>query len=189
VKRLLLCVVFCILAAASALAQNEVQEKVKGNNGWSRFWRGFANTLLTPQIHKPFSVAGGIEFTQNDRVSSLPELFVTADYELSPYFGIGLEGGMTFGSKQPADRLVSVMEGIIYGRFYVYDFGWIKPYTQVGLGISIDRELEYEYNDVLGEISIGARIHYTGWFLDTSFRYGYPFRIGGGISIGHSFLP
>jgi hypothetical protein len=197
-KRLLLCAIICILAGSFIWAQeeaeadisigDEVQEKYQ-KNAWTRFWHGFGVTLLTPQVHKPFSVFGGIEISQNDRVHYLPEIFVASDYELSPNFGIGVRGGMTFGSKEPADSIVSVMEGVIYGRFYVYDFGWIKPYTQAGLGISVDRELGYEYNDFLGEFAVGVRAHYTGWFLDASFRYGYPFRMGGGISIGHSFLP
>jgi hypothetical protein len=158
-------------------------------NFFVRAWNGFTETLFTPQIHKPFSVAGGIEMTQNEREGMLPELFVISDYEITPFFGLGLRGGMTFGSKRPDDRLVSVMEGVVFGRFYVHDFGWIKPYVQTGIGISLDQEMEYEYTDVLGEAALGARAHWKGWFMDAGFRVGYPFRTAFGLSFGHSFLP
>jgi hypothetical protein len=158
-------------------------------NFFLRVWNGFTETLFTPQIHKPFSVAGGIELTQNDRTGLLPELFVMSDYELTRYFGVGLRGGLTFGSTQPEDRLVSVMEGVLFGRFYVYDFGWIKPFVQTGLGLSIIREQEYEYTDILGEAALGVRAHWKGWLTEASFRYGYPFRLAFGLSFGHSFLP
>jgi hypothetical protein len=171
-------------AASEALAAPEARP-----NFFVRFWRGFAETLFTPQVHKPFSVAAGMEVSQNDRIHFLPELFVASDYELSRYFGLGLRGGMTFGSSEPTDRIVSVMEGVFYGRFYVYDFGWIRPYVQAGIGISLDREQDFEYTDVLGEAAAGVRAHYTGWFLDAGVRYGYPFRAGFGMSLGHSFLP
>jgi hypothetical protein len=176
----------CVLAA-SLWAQEETEEVKK--NFFIRFWDSFTTTLLTPQIHKPFSVMGGIEFTNNDRVAMLPELFVASDYEFSRYFGAGVRGGLTFGSSEPVDRLVSVMEGVFYGRFYVYDFGWIRPFVHAGIGVSVDREQEFEYADVLGEFGTGVRAHWKGWFLEASFRYGYPFRTAGGLSLGHSFLP
>jgi hypothetical protein len=192
-KRLALCLFLCILAVPAAFPQ---QQKDRGGGFWnsvgnffSRTWNGFTETLFTPQIHKPFSVAGGIEMTQNEREGLLPELFVISDYELTPSFGLGLRGGMTFGSKRPDDRLVSVMEGVFFGRFYVCDFGWIKPYVQTGVGISIDQEMEYEYMDVLGEFALGVRAHWKGWFMDAGFRGGYPFRTAFGLSFGHSFLP
>jgi hypothetical protein len=81
------------------------------------------------------------------------------------------------------------MEAVFYERFYVYDFGWIRPFIQTGLGLSIDREEEYKVNDFLGEVAIGARAHWTGWFMEMSVRYGYPFRFAGGLAFGHSFLP
>jgi hypothetical protein len=195
-KRLAAAALFCVLIVLPACAQEEapsVPEAAEApaarSNFFVRFWRGFAETLFTPQIHKPFSVAAGIEASQNDRLNLLPELFVASDYELSRYFGLGVRGGITFGSGEPTDRIVSVMEGAFYGRFYLYDFGWIRPYVQTGLGISIDREQEYEYTDILGEFAAGIRAHYTGWFLDANARYGYPFRIAFGVSLGHSFLP
>jgi hypothetical protein len=179
--------IFCFCISAGSLLW--AQEAEPKRNFFLRFWDSFTETLFTPQVHKPFSVMGGVEFTQNDRVKMLPEMYVASDYELSRYFGLGLRGGLTFGSSQPTDRLVTVMEGVLYGRFYVYDFGWIRPFVQTGLGISIDRELEFEYTDVLGEFALGARAHWTGWFLETSFRYGYPFRMAAGLGLGHSFLP
>jgi hypothetical protein len=154
-----------------------------------RFWIHFTEVLFTPQIHKPFSVAGGVEMTQNDREKLLPELYIMTDYEFSRYLGFGVRGGLTFGSDQPIDKLVTVMEAVFYERFYVYDFGWIRPFVQTGLGLSIDREEEYEVTDFLGEAAIGARAHWTGWFMEMSVRYGYPFRFAGGLAIGHSFLP
>jgi hypothetical protein len=81
------------------------------------------------------------------------------------------------------------MEGALFGRFYVYDFGWIRPYLQTGVGISMVRELDYEYTDILGEFATGARAHWKGWFMDLMYRYGYPFRMAVGLSIGHSFIP
>jgi hypothetical protein len=189
-KRLLLCVMYCILTASLVYAQEAGPEApAKKRNAFVRFWKGFTESLLAPQIHKPFSVAGGIEMTQNDRVAFLPEIFVISDYELSPYFGIGVRGGLTFGSREPEDRLVSVMDGVVFGRFYVYDFGWIKPFIQTGVGISIDQELEYKYTDISGEFAAGVRAHWKGWFLETAFRCGYPFRLACGMSVGHSFLP
>jgi hypothetical protein len=183
-----------MLAAFAAGAQEEPppsppKESTQKNNIFVRFWNGFTRTLLAPQIHKPFSVAGGLEMTQNDRVDFLPEMVVISDYELSPYFGLGVRGGITFGSKEPDHRLVSVMEGVFFGRFYVYDFGWIKPFVQTGLGISLDQELAYKYTDILGEFALGARAHWKGWFMETAFRCGYPFRIAAGVTVGHSFLP
>jgi hypothetical protein len=204
-KRFLAAALLCALVLIPAWTQEEIpeslpqeevsvslpQEEVSASrpNFFVRFWRGFAETLFTPQIHKPFSVAAGIEAAQNDRVNLLPQIFIASDYELSRYFGLGVRGGLSFGSSEPTDRIVSVMEGAFYGRFYVYDFGWIRPYVQTGIGISVDREQEFEYTDVLGEFGLGVRAHYTGWFLDTGFRYGYPFRIAFGLSLGHSFLP
>ncbi|MDR2768859.1 MAG: hypothetical protein LBB82_11105 [Treponema sp.] len=165
-KRLLLFIIVCACTGAFAAAQT-------GESA----------------IHKPFSVAGGIELTQNDRVSILPELFVMSDYELSRYFGFGIRGGLTFASNKPSDRLVSVMEGVLYGRFYVYDFGWIRPFIQTGVGVSVNREQEYEVYDALGEVNFGARAHLKGWFIESSFRAGYPFRVAFGLAVGHSFLP
>jgi hypothetical protein len=182
-------VFICVLAASPAFSQQKGGAWASVGAFFSRFWNGFTETLFTPQIHKPFSVAGGIEITQNDRVNFLPELTVTSDYELTPYFGVGLRGGMTFGSTEPEDRMVSVLEGAIFARCYVYDFGWIKPFVQTGVGISIDQEMEYEYTDILGEFALGARAHWKGWFLDGAFRTGYPFRMAFGMSFGHSFLP
>jgi hypothetical protein len=156
---------------------------------FARFWAGFKETLFAPQIHKPFSVSGGYELTQNDRSSMLSEMYVMADYELSRNFGLGLRGGLSFGSSAPDHKLVTVMEGVFFMRLYIHDFGWIKPFVQTGLGISIDREQEYEYNDVLGEAALGIRAHYKGWFMETGFRYGYPFRLAFGAGFGHSFLP
>ncbi|MDR1105543.1 MAG: hypothetical protein LBL44_04230 [Treponema sp.] len=187
-KRLLLLTVMgvcvCALAAAQATDGPDAPKK-----GFAKFWAGFTEILFTPQVHKPFSVAGGIELTQNDRTSMLPEIFVMSDYELSRYFGFGLRGGLTFSSNKPEDQLVSVMEGSLYGRFYVYDFGWIRPFVQTGLGVSVNREQDYEVYDVLGEVSMGARAHWKGWFLEPSFRVGYPFRLAFGMAVGHSFLP
>ena len=182
-KRFVLTAVFFLLAASFGFAQS-------GGGFFSRFWSTFKTNLFAPQeIHKPFSVAGGMEITQNDRDKLLPEVFVLADYELTREFGFGLKAGLTFASRQPIDRLVTVMEGELYGRFYVYDFGWIRPFVQAGLGISVDREEDYTYNDILGEATVGARAHYLGWFAEASFRYGYPFRLAFGLGIGHSFLP
>jgi hypothetical protein len=180
-KRFALCALLCVLAASAWTQEKE--------NFFKRFWSTFVEVLFTPQIHKPFSVAGGIEYTQNDRERFLPELVVIADYELSRYFGFGLRGGLTFGSREPEHSLVSVMEGVVYGRFYVYDFGWIRPFVQAGIGVSIDREQDYEYTDVLGETAGGARAHWKGWFLEAVIRYGRPFRFAFGLSFGHSFLP
>lgn len=179
-KRFVLCALFCILAATAW-----TQER----NFFKRFWNNFVEVLFTPQIHKPFSVAAGIEYAQNEREHFLPELVVIADYELSRYFGIGVRGSITFGSKQPEHALVSVMEGVGYGRFYPYDFGWIRPFIQVGIGISADSEQDYQYTDVLGETSAGVRAHWKGWFLEAVIRYGYPFRLAFGLGLGHSFLP
>jgi hypothetical protein len=187
-KRFLLCGFFCVLAVSLACAQEEGAGKAKSGL-FNRFWNGFTETLFTPQIHKPFSVSGGIELTQNDRKDLLPEFFATADYELSRYFGFGARAGLTFASNQPIDKMVTVMEGVGFARFYLYDFGWIRPYLQTGLGLSIDREQDYEYTDILGEAALGARAHWTGWFLEANFRYGYPFRFAFGLSFGHSFLP
>ena len=181
VRRILLCLLF---AGGAALAG--AQEK---DNFFLRFWNGFKEGLFTPQIHKPFAVYGGIELTNNDRIRMVPEIFVASDYELSRYFGFGVRGGLTFGSPEPEDRLVSVMDGAVYGRFYVYNFGWIRPYVQTGIGMSMDREMEYDYTDVLGEFAAGARAHWKGWFMDAGLRYGYPFRMAFGLSLGHSFLP
>jgi hypothetical protein len=188
-----LCLFLCILAVPAAFPQ---QQKDRGGGFWtsvggffSRAWNGFTETLFTPQIHKPFSVAGGIEITQNERDRILPEFFIISDYELTPYFGAGIRGGMTFGSQRPDDRLISVMEGVFFGRFYVYDFGWIKPFIQTGVGISMDQEREFDYTDVRGEFALGARAHWKGWFMEAGFRCGYPFRTAFGMSFGHSFLP
>jgi hypothetical protein len=187
VKRFAAAALLCALIILPAPAQEEVPASQP--NLFVRFWRGFAETLFAPQIHKPFSVAAGIELAQNDRVHFLPELFVASDYELSRYFSMGIRGGITTDSGEPADRIVSVMEGAFYSRCYVYDFGWIRPYVQAGIGMSIDREQEFEYTDILGEAAAGVRAHYTGWFADANVRYGYPFRVAFGISLGHSFLP
>jgi hypothetical protein len=194
-KRFLLCICLALLFIPLGFAQAETAGQGAGGaqtpkqNFFVRSWTYFTTTLFAPQIHKPFSVSGGIEMTQNDRINMLPEVFIAADYELSRYFGFGLRGGFTFGSKEPADSMVSVMEGVLFGRFYVHDFGWIRPFVQTGLGISLERELEYEYTDVLGEVATGARMHWTGWFMETLVRYGYPFRMAFGVSVGHSFLP
>jgi hypothetical protein len=186
VKRFLLLAVLCV-SSVSLVRGQEAEAKT---GFFSRFFGNFKENLLAPQtIHKPFAVAAGVEATQNDRNKILPELYLLSDYELSREFGFGLRVGLTFASSQPIDRLVTVMEGVIYGRFYVYDFVWIRPFVQVGLGISIDREEEYTYRDKLGEAALGARAHYKGWFAEASFRYGYPFRMAFGLGIGHSFLP
>jgi hypothetical protein len=174
------------MASAAGAQETGAEEK---SNFFIRFWNGFKEGLFTPQIHKPFAVSAGMEATKNERVNMLPELFIASDYELTRYFGIGVRGGLTFGSQQPEDSLVTVMEGVIFARCYVYDFGWIRPYVQTGIGISLDREMEYEYTDVLGEFSTGARAHWKGWFMDAAFRYGYPFHLAFGLSVGHSFLP
>jgi hypothetical protein len=177
-----------MIAGFPLLAQEE-DSAVKKDTFFGRFWGNFTEVLFTPQIHKPFSVSGTLELTQNDRLHLLPEISITADYELSRYFGFGLRAGLTFASNQPIDKLVTVMDAAVFGRFYVYDFGWIRPYVETGLGISIDRELEYEYTDVLGEAGAGARAHWKGWFMEANFRYGYPFRFAFGLGVGHSFLP
>ena len=191
-KRLLVLVLFCVTARLyaqdvdAAAEQTAVKERP---NFFVRGWNIFLDGLLAPQIHKPFSVLGGIEFTQNDRANMLPEVYIAADYEFTRYIGFGVRGGMTFGSRQPQDSLVSVMEGVMYGRFYAYDFGWIRPFLQGGLGISLNREQEYEYTDVLGEMAVGLRAYWKGWFLETSCRYGFPFRVAAGLGVGHCFLP
>lgn len=146
-------------------------------------------SFFAPHMHKPFAVMVGIEISQNDRVNMLPEVYAASDYEFTRYFGIGVRGGITFGSREPDYSLVAVMEGVFYGRFYLYDFNWIRPYLQTGIGISLDREQEYEYTDTLGEFAVGTRAQWKGWFLDLAFRYGYPFRIAYGMSLGRSFLP
>jgi hypothetical protein len=200
VKHFLLFIIFCALAEAPAWAQSpsqaETQDAAESSamteedpGFFKRFWNHFTDVLFTPQIHKPFSVAGGIEMTRNDRAKFLPELYLMTDYEFSRYLGFGIKGGISFGSNEPADKLVTVMEAVFYERFYVYDFGWIRPFVQTGIGLSIDREQEYEVNDVLGEVAIGARAHWTGWFMEMSVRYGYPFLFAGGLAFGHSFLP
>jgi hypothetical protein len=213
VKRLLLCMIICTcfgvfaaaqtaegesdtpaasaaaIADATADATDRADSSDTPKKGFAKFWSNFTDVLFTPQIHKPFSVAGGLDLTQNDRVNVLPELYVMGDYELSRFFGFGLRAGLTFGSSQPSDRLVSVMEGVIFGRFYVWDFGWIRPFVHTGLGVSVNREQEYEVYDALGELGFGARAHWTGWFLEGSFRVGYPFRLSFGLAFGHSFLP
>jgi hypothetical protein len=173
----------CACVYARAAAQDAPKK------GFAKFWAGFTEILFTPQVHKPFSVAGGMELAQNDRTGMLPEIFVMSDYELSRHFGFGLRGGLTFASNKPSDQMVSVMEGSIYGRFYVYDFGWIRPFVQTGLGVSLNREQDYEVYDVLGEAGAGVRAHWKGWFLEPSFRVGYPFRMAFGMAVGHSFLP
>jgi hypothetical protein len=190
VKRLLLCVILCTLAASLIWAQEEEAPVKPAKRNFFLWLRdGFVNGLISPQVHKPFSVMAGIEYTQNDREQILPEMVVASDYEITPYIGIGIRGGITFGSKEPEDRLVTVMEGVVYGRFYLYDFGFIKPFLQTGLGISLDREQEYEYTDVLGEVATGVRMHWKGWYVENIFRYGYPLRWACGMSLGHSFLP
>jgi hypothetical protein len=189
VKRFLCCVCLGLCLSAFLSAQTTDGEDEEPKKGFARFWANFTEVLFTPQIHKPFSVAGGLELTQNERVNFLPEMYVMGDYELSRFFGFGVRGGLTFGSKQPEDRLVSVMEGVIFGRFYLYDFVWIRPFVQTGIGVSIDREQGYEVYDPLGELALGARAHYTGWFLEASLRVGYPFRLSFGLAAGHSFLP
>jgi hypothetical protein len=194
VKRLLFLCILCVLASSLVLAQEAGTPETPGKPNffvlfWKGFWNGFVEGLITPQVHKPFSVMGGIEYTGNDRDQMLPEVFVASDYELSRYVGLGVRGGITFGSQRPEDSLVSVMEGLIYSRFYVWDFGFIRPFFQTGIGISLDREQEYEYTDVLGEFATGVRMHWKGWYIENAFRYGYPFRIAFGMSVGHSFLP
>ncbi|MDR2768221.1 MAG: hypothetical protein LBB82_07845 [Treponema sp.] len=182
-KRLALLVL--LLTATLAFAQ----EEEKRPNAFKRFFGDFKENLFAPQPHRPFSVGFGAELTQNDREDLLPEIIIYSDYELSRYFGMGVRGGLTFASRQPFDRLVTVMEGVFYQRVYIYDFGWIRPFVHTGIGISIDSEEEYKMNDVLGEAAIGLRAHYKGWFAEMAFRYGYPFRFAIGLSVGHSYIP
>ncbi|MDR1626625.1 MAG: hypothetical protein LBT33_08795 [Spirochaetia bacterium] len=161
----------------------------EGPSLWGRFWDKFVELLLTPSIEKPFSVGAGMELTQNTRSGLVPEVFAGIDYDIDRMLAFGVRGGMTYGSKEPADSQVSVMEGVVFSRLYVYDFRWIRPYAQVGLGASTIREVDYEVTDVLGEGAVGARAHFLGWFADIGVRWGYPFRAGFGIEVGHSFLP
>jgi hypothetical protein len=156
---------------------------------WDRFWDRFVELLLTPSIEKPFSVGAGMELSQNARSGLVPEVFACIDYDIDRMLAFGVRGGMTYGSKEPADAAVSVMEGVFFSRFYVYDFTWMRPYAQVGLGAATIREVDYEVTDVLGEGAVGLRAHFLGWFADLGFRWGYPFRTAFGIEIGHSFLP
>jgi hypothetical protein len=152
-------------------------------------WDNFVERLFSPQIQKPFSVGVGTELTQNARKGLVPEVFAAIDYDFDRFLAFGVRGGMTYGADEPKDSLISVMEGVFFSRFYVYDFGWVRPYTQVGFGVSSAREVDFEVLDVLGEGAVGGRAHFLGWFADISFRWGYPFRTAFGIEVGHSFLP
>ncbi|MDR1390430.1 MAG: hypothetical protein LBJ31_10705 [Treponema sp.] len=184
-KRVTLLVV--LLLACSALFAQEADAKKTGRV--KQFFGNFKENLFSPQPHRPFSVGAGLELTQNDREDMLPEIIIYSDYELSRYFGMGVRGGLTFASRQPTDRLVSVMEGVFYQRAYLYDFGWIRPFVHTGIGVSVAREEEYKYTDFLGEAALGLRAHYKGWFAEMIFRYGYPFRFAVGLSVGHSYIP
>jgi hypothetical protein len=142
-----------------------------------------------PEIHKPFSVGTGMEINQNVRVGVVPALFICIDYEINRILDFGVRGSMTYFNSAPADALISAQEGVFFTRFYVYDFGWIRPYVHTGVGVSSAREQDYVVEDVLGEAACGIRAHWRGWFADLSFRFGYPFRMGAGLLLGHSFLP
>jgi hypothetical protein len=148
-----------------------------------------AGYLASGEIHKPFSVGAGIEMNQNVRVGVVPALFICIDYEIDRLLDFGVRGSMTYFNSAPADALITAQEGIFFARFYVYDFGWIRPYMHTGLGVSSAREQDYVVEDVLGEAAFGTRAHWRGWFADLSFRFGYPFKVGIGLLFGHSFLP
>jgi hypothetical protein len=187
VKRITLLVLLCAAMAVPAFSQETAE--LKDGNWFTRAWGRFTTLLFTPQVHKPFSVGGGIEVTQNERSGVLPEISAVIDFEYSRYVALGVRGGLTVWSRQSTDSLVSSMDALGFARFYPYDFGWIRPFVQAGVGISEIREVEYEVYDPIGEAALGARAHLTGWYLEAIFRYGYPFRFAGGLFFGHSFLP
>lgn len=102
--------------------------------------------------------------------------------DINHYFAIGLKAAFSYDMEA-----ISVLEASALARLYL-PLKNTLPFVQADFGAAIIFEENNSHPSFLGGFTVGLRFYpYSLFYIEPSFRVGYPFFWGGALGIGIHF--